>query len=83
MSVVAFDRTRVVLSAERWQHIVLRHPELKNEQPLILRAIATPEVYVDLAGAIHALKRVNSVTDYLVVIYSVNGEGYKSGILYE
>ena len=77
VSVTAFDGTRVILSSERWQHIVLRHPELKDEQPLILKAIATPdEVYVDPTGAVHALKRVNAVTDYLVVINSVNGEGY-------
>jgi hypothetical protein len=77
MSIVAFDGIRVALSEERWRHIVLRHPELKNEKSLILDAVATPdEVYVDPTGAIHALKHAGGVSDFLVVIYSVNGEGY-------
>ena len=77
MSIVAFDGTRVVLREERWRHIVLRHPELKNATRLILEAVAHPdEVYVDPTGAFHALKRVNGVSDFLVVIYSVEREGY-------
>ena len=77
MSTIAFDGTRVVLRQERWRHIVLRHPELKNSPKLILEVVAHPdEVYLDPTGAFHALKRVNGVTDFLVVIYSVNDEGY-------
>jgi hypothetical protein len=76
LSVVAFDGRSVVLSEERWQHIVLRHPELKNERRLVLAAVADPdEAYVDSTGAVHALKRVAGVSDFLVVIYSVDGEG--------
>jgi len=77
MSSIAFDGTKVVLRQERWRHIVLRHPELKNAAELILDVVAHPdEVYVDLTGAFHALKRVSSVSDFLVVICSVNDEGY-------
>ena len=77
MSAVAFDGTVVLLTEERWRHIVLRHPELKNAVNLILKAVATPdEVYVDPTGAFHALKRVKAVSDFLVVIYSVKAEGY-------
>jgi hypothetical protein len=77
MSAVAFDRSIIVLKPERWQHIILRHPELKNAAELILDTIAHPdEVYVDPTGAYHALKRVKHVSDYLVVIYSVGDEGY-------
>jgi hypothetical protein len=77
MSGIAFDGTKVVLSQERWRHIVLRHPELKNAYELIIETISHPdEVYIDPTGAFHALKRVKAVTDFLVVIYSVNGEGY-------
>lgn len=77
MSVIAFNGVKVILSAGRWQHIILRHPELKDEQPLILSAVARPdEAYLDPTGAVHALKRAKAVTDYIVVIYSVNGEGY-------
>ena len=77
MSSVAFDGTKVALSQERWRHIVLRHPELKNATELILDVVAHPdEVYVDPTGAFHALKRVSGVSDFLVVIYSVEDEGY-------
>jgi len=77
MSSIAFDGTKVVLRQERWRQIVLRHPELKNAAELILDVVAHPdEVYVDPTGAFHALKRVSSVSDFLVVIYSVNDEGY-------
>ena len=77
MSSVAFDGTKVVLSQERWRHIVLRHPELKNAAELILDVVAHPdEVYIDPTGAFHALKRAKSVSDFLVVIYSVEDEGY-------
>ncbi len=77
MSSIAFDGTKVVLRQERWRHIILRHPKLKNATELILDAVAHPdEVYVDPTGAFHALKRVSGVSDFLVVIYSVNDEGY-------
>jgi hypothetical protein len=77
MSSIAFDGIKGVLRQERWRHIVLRHPELKNLVQLILDVVANPdEVYVDSAGAFHALKRVSGVSDFLVVIYGVNGEGY-------
>jgi hypothetical protein len=48
MSSIVFDGTKVVLRQERWRHIVLRHPELKNAAELILDVVAHPdEVYVD------------------------------------
>ena len=77
MSAVAFDGKKVVLRQERWRHIILRHPELKNAAESILEVVAHPdEVYVDPTGAFHALKHVNGVSDFLVVIYSVDDEGY-------
>ncbi|MDH5754552.1 MAG: hypothetical protein OEY95_05055 [Candidatus Bathyarchaeota archaeon] len=79
MSVVAFDGTKVVLREERWRHIVLRHPELKGKRNMVLDVVSSPdEVYVDLTGAVHALKRiVGEISDYLVVVYSKeDGEGY-------
>jgi hypothetical protein len=77
MNSIAFDGTKVVLRQERWRYIVLRHAELKNSSELILNAVSRPdEVYVDPTGAFHALKRVSGVSDFLVVIYSVEDEGY-------
>jgi hypothetical protein len=79
MSVVAFDGTQVVLSEERWHHIVFRHPELKGKLELVLNVVANPdEAYVDEGGGVHVLKRlVGEVSDFLVVIYFVEGQrGY-------
>jgi hypothetical protein len=77
MTAVAFDGSKIVLKEDRWLHIVLRHPELKNAVGLILDAISDPdEVYIDPTGAFHALKHVKDLSDYLVVIYNVGHEGY-------
>jgi hypothetical protein len=79
MKVVAYDGVNVVLSEERWRHIVLRHPEMKGKSDLILSAVSNPdEAYLDSTGAIHSLKRlISSVSDYLVVIYNrIGEEGY-------
>ena len=78
MLVVAFDGTEVTLSEERWKHIVFRHPELKDKMRLVLSVVSGPdEAYVDASTAVHVLKRVGGVSDFLVVIYSVEGgRGY-------
>lgn len=79
MKVVGLGGVEVVLSAERWRHIVFRHPELTGKQRLVLHAVSGPdETYVDASLAVHVLKRlVGEASDFLVVIYSVEGErGY-------
>jgi hypothetical protein len=67
------------LSEERWWHIVFRHPELTGKQRLVLNAVSGPdEAYVDASRVVHVLKRLaGEASDFLVVIYSVEGErGY-------
>jgi hypothetical protein len=77
MSSIAFNGENVVLKPERWRHIVLRHPELKNAAALILETVAHPDdIYVDSTGVYHALKRINGVSEFLVVIYDGKPEGY-------
>jgi hypothetical protein len=79
MLIVAFDGTEVALSEERWGHIVFRHPELKDKMSLVLNAVSGPdEAYVDATLAVHVLKRLTGdMSDFLVVIYSVEGgRGY-------
>ena len=70
-SVQAFDGTRVLLSEERWKHITLRHPELKDKIAKVFAVVANPdEIYVDPTGAVHVLKRLtHEISDYLAVIY--------------
>jgi len=84
--VIAFDGTMVLLSEERWKHIVLRHPELEDKVAQVLAAVANPDdVYVDPIGAVHVLKRLtHEISDYLLVIYrKEDGEFYKNGILHK
>lgn len=78
-TVTAFDGTMVLLSEERWKHIILRHPELEDRMAMVLKVVANPDkVYRDPAGAIHVLKKLlHEVSDYLVVIYcKEDGKGY-------
>ena len=68
-----------MLTDKRWKHIVLRHPELENKLFQVLDIVANPdEVYIDQAGAFHALKRLHGeVSNYIVVVYyKENEEGY-------
>jgi hypothetical protein len=85
MNVVAFDGTVVVLSEERWRHVVLRHPELKNRCDLVLDVVRRPdEAYVDMSEGVHVLRRlVGEVSDFFVIIFVRAGEkGYKNGLLH-
>jgi ATP-dependent 26S proteasome regulatory subunit len=59
MRVVAFDGARVLLTEDRWKHIVQRHPELEDKQALVSNVISFPdEVYVDIGGVFHVLKKL-------------------------
>jgi len=71
------DGFEVILSRRTWMHIITRHPELKGKAELISDAVSNPdEVYLDKTQARHAIKKVDLVSDYLVVIYRVDGKGY-------
>ena len=76
---IAFNGTEVLLTEERWKHIVMRHPEFDNKIARVMDAVSNPgEVYLDPTDAIHALKRLfHEISDYLVVIYhKEDREGY-------
>lgn len=55
MSVVAFDGTKVILSEERWHHIILRQPELENGKRMLLDAVATPDKHTLMQLALFML----------------------------
>ncbi len=77
--IIAFNGTKVVLTEERWKHILVRHSELENKINRVMDTVVRPdESYIDPTGAVHALKRlVDEVSEYLVVIYrKTDGEGY-------
>jgi hypothetical protein len=38
------QRRSVMLTLDRWEHIASRHPELRHEQRLVMRAIQAPRV---------------------------------------
>jgi len=77
--IAAFNGTRVVLTEERWKHILVRHSELENKINKIMEAVMRPdESYIDPTGSIHALKKViHEASDYIVAIYRKTDEkGY-------
>jgi hypothetical protein len=77
MEIRAFNGKTIFLTEERWQHIISRHPELEESKKLFAAVLANPdEAYIDPRSAIHALKRIEGISDLLVIIFSVNGEGY-------
>ena len=65
-------KRRVLVTADRWDHIATRHPELRDSQDLVMRAIKTPvfqqagrdgEAWFYIPGGPSALIKV-------VVVYS-------------
>ena len=61
------------LTAERWQHIGRRHPEVALMQAKIRRAVAEPEaVHQGHAGTLLAVDRAADDL-YLVVVYRETG----------
>ncbi len=69
ISVKAFDGRRVVILAEDWLHIQVRHPEVGTKAELLATALSRPdEAYSNSRGGVHALKRLDE-THFLVVIY--------------
>jgi len=45
-STIAFNGTEVLLTKERWRHIVMRHPEFENKIARVMDAVSNPdEVY--------------------------------------
>ena len=69
---------KVILTKERWEHIIARHPELEDKIEKILETVMRPdEAYEDPTGAIHVLKRqIGDVSDYFVVIYIKEKENF-------
>lgn len=58
----------VRLTPERWKHISLRHPELKDKEQEVLRTIASPSlVQKGDVGTLMAVRKTND--KYLVVVY--------------
>lgn len=66
----------IILTQERWRHIVFRHPEVGNDPTDLIKCLENPdEVYVDERNAIHALTRQDE--HLLLVIYELHdNEGY-------
>ena len=68
LSVQALSGVTIRLTAERWEHIRSRHPELAPLQSPVLAAIQEPDVlHEGHARTIVAVKKQDSL--YLIVIY--------------
>ena len=56
------------LTEERWRHIVQRHPQLADNQDVILEVITSPEaIYQGEKGSLVAMRTAGNL--YLVVVY--------------
>ncbi len=68
-SIVSINSIPVRLTDERWEHIVLLHPNLSQKQGRILATVQNPDsVLKGSAGELLALSKV-SKRRYIVVIY--------------
>ncbi|MEM3109383.1 MAG: hypothetical protein QW569_06550 [Candidatus Bathyarchaeia archaeon] len=69
MKLKSFDGIITLLTSSTWEHIIFKHPELKGKRKLIIEALKNPdEVFLDLKGSLYILKRVDLVSDYLVIV---------------
>lgn len=74
------DGKRVTLTRDDWLRIRFRHPEVGTDPRVVLDAVTHPdETHRDVAGGIHALKRIDE-RHFLVVIYQLEGAG-KGGLI--
>lgn len=73
----AFDGRRIIISKERWRHIIIRHPEVGNDVALLSKGLSNPtEVYENGRGGIHSILQIDE-NHFLVVIYeATNDEGF-------
>lgn len=78
----AVSGIEVRLTAERWRHIVNRHPELTPFHAAVLQTIGSPDLVAKgLVGELIAVKRIPHVpfkAKYLVVAYKElqTGDGF-------
>jgi len=70
------------LTKERWEHIVIRHPELESQKDRVLETVANPDKiqqgdYGELI-AIRFYKKTPLTSKYLVVVYKevMNIDGF-------
>lgn len=61
------------LTTERWQHIIMRHPEMVNQREYLLETITSPDLIqrgdFDPPIAIKFYKKTPLTSKYLVVVY--------------
>jgi hypothetical protein len=61
------------LTTERWQHIIMRHPEMVNQREYLLETITLPHLIqrgdFDSFIAIRFYEKTPLTSKYLVVIY--------------
>jgi hypothetical protein len=70
------------LTIERWDHIILRHPELKGQKEFVMQTIADPDlIQQGDFGELIAMKFYETTpltSKYLVIIYKevLNSDGF-------
>jgi hypothetical protein len=63
------------LTAERWQHIVYRHPELRHSRMAVLMTVAAPDVVVQGNAEEMLAVRQTEPARWLVVAYKEDSAG--------
>lgn len=77
--VMSINNIPIRLPAERWKHIVTRHPELKGLRSQVSTVIRSPELIVIGSQGEHiAARRESDKQHWLVVIYR---QGLSSGFV--
>ena len=73
------------LTEERWEHILLRHPEMIDAKEKIFETISNPEIIIEgdhnTLIAIHYFEKTRMTSKYLVVIYKESIENFDGFIL--
>jgi hypothetical protein len=61
------------LTEERWQHIINRHPEMKDSREKLLKTVLNPEIILqgdkDTKQAAKFYEKTKITSKYLIVIY--------------
>lgn len=66
---ISINGVPIRLTAERWEHITVGHPELKDLYESVINAISTPEsIRLGNNNEYLALKKAND-NKYIVVVY--------------
>jgi len=61
---------KVLVVEDTIARLMDKHSELRSYEDFVVQALRDPdEIYKDRRGGFHCLKRIRTISDYIVVIY--------------